>query len=264
VEDWVELEVAMTRSRLAICLTLAVATIPILARMEVARAQDENPTTPGAIADPSTYQGSQALQQQSDAQDQAFRAQQQPVEPQQYYHGAQPDQRYASGGQSRAPEQVAPTKLSSDPAIAAYQRGDYAAAFRLARPRALSGNATWEAKLGFLYERGLGTPRNPALAVDWYRKAADQGDSGAQTNLGYMLFVGHQGVPQDRIEGYKWLLLGGRQSAHARSLMQQFRPSLTYEELSEATQRYGMWTPSKSGPPSAASPPPLPHRHHNR
>lgn len=36
-------------------------------------AQDENPTTPGAIPDPSTYQGSTELQRQSDAQDQSYR-----------------------------------------------------------------------------------------------------------------------------------------------------------------------------------------------
>lgn len=39
--------------------------------------EDENPHTPGQIADPSTYQGSTVLQQQSDRQDQEFRQQQQ-------------------------------------------------------------------------------------------------------------------------------------------------------------------------------------------
>jgi Sel1 repeat len=251
----------MAPFRFLMGLAFAAMTVQIFAGPDLARAQDENPTTPGAIPNPGTYQGSQTLQQQSDAQDQAFRAQQQQPQQQyyqnaqpqqQYYQGAQPQQGYSPGG-SRQP--VPPAKLSSDPAVAAYQRGDYATAFRLARPRALSGNAVWEAKLGYLYERGLGVPRNSALAVSWYRKAADHGDAGAQTNLGYMLFLG-QGVPLDRIEGYKWLLLGGRQSVHARLLMQQFRPSLTYEEMSEATRRYGMWRPVKSAtPPPAASRP---------
>ena len=40
-------------------------------------AQDENPTTPGAIPNPSTYQGSMELQHQSDQQDQQYRQQQQ-------------------------------------------------------------------------------------------------------------------------------------------------------------------------------------------
>jgi hypothetical protein len=39
--------------------------------------EQENPSTPGQIPDPSTYQGSTVLQQQSDQQDQQFRQQQQ-------------------------------------------------------------------------------------------------------------------------------------------------------------------------------------------
>jgi hypothetical protein len=44
-------------------------------------AQDEEGTTPGAIADPGTYQGSSQLQQQSDQQDQQFRQEQQASQP---------------------------------------------------------------------------------------------------------------------------------------------------------------------------------------
>jgi hypothetical protein len=39
--------------------------------------EQENPSTPGQIPDPSTYQGSTVLQQQSDQQDQQYREQQQ-------------------------------------------------------------------------------------------------------------------------------------------------------------------------------------------
>src|SRR5512141_138365 len=39
--------------------------------------EQENPSTPGQIPDPSTYQGSTVLQQQSDQQDQYYRQQQQ-------------------------------------------------------------------------------------------------------------------------------------------------------------------------------------------
>jgi len=53
-------------------LTLAVlAPLPLalVLAAAVARAQDENPTTPGAIPDPSTYQGSMQLQEQGRAND---------------------------------------------------------------------------------------------------------------------------------------------------------------------------------------------------
>lgn len=51
-------------------------------------AQDENPTTPGAIPNPSTYQGSTELQHQSDQLDQQYRQQQQ----QQPSYSGQPQQ----------------------------------------------------------------------------------------------------------------------------------------------------------------------------
>lgn len=67
-------------------------------------AQDENPTTPGAIPNPSTYQGSTELQRQSDQQDQQYRQQQQqqssnssyPGQPQQGGYASSP----SSGGQA--------------------------------------------------------------------------------------------------------------------------------------------------------------------
>lgn len=55
------------------CLIFAALATPAAA---VAQEQ-ENPSTPGQIPDPSTYQGSTVLQQQSDQQDQSFRQQQQ-------------------------------------------------------------------------------------------------------------------------------------------------------------------------------------------
>jgi hypothetical protein len=54
--------------------------------------EQENPSTPGQIPDPGTYQGSTVLQQQSDQQDQQFRQeQQQPAyqQPMQSYSGGQ-------------------------------------------------------------------------------------------------------------------------------------------------------------------------------
>ena len=42
-----------------------------------------------------------------------------------------------------------------------------------------------------------------AEAARWYRKAAEQGNAIAQTNLGTMYFQG-QGVPQDYAEAVRW------------------------------------------------------------
>lgn len=77
-----------------------------------ARAQEEG-STPGAIPDPSTYQGSTQLQQQSDQQDQQFRQQQQanaPTYDQPGYnspgpaYNSVPRQSRSSSGHSSAPQ----------------------------------------------------------------------------------------------------------------------------------------------------------------
>jgi hypothetical protein len=56
--------------------SLALSALAVMPQ-RVAAQEQENPSTPGQIPDPSTYQGSTVLQQQSDQQDQSFRQQQQ-------------------------------------------------------------------------------------------------------------------------------------------------------------------------------------------
>jgi hypothetical protein len=65
----------------AVVICTIAAGVATLAVFGGASAQDENPTTPGAIPNPGTYQGSMELQRQQDQQDQQdqqFRQQQQP------------------------------------------------------------------------------------------------------------------------------------------------------------------------------------------
>ena len=66
----------------------------------------------------------------------------------------------------------------------AYERGEYAAALRLARPAADQGNANAQTWIGVLYANGQGVSQDYAEALRWYRKAADQGNATAQNNLG--------------------------------------------------------------------------------
>ena len=69
---------------------------------------------------------------------------------------------------------------------------------------AAQGNADAQAKLGSMYEMGLGVPQDYKEAAKWYRLAAEQGVVLAQTQLGSMYGKG-QGVPQDYKEAVKWL-----------------------------------------------------------
>ena len=53
-------------------------------------------------------------------------------------------------------------------------------------------------------------PKIYAQAAEWYRKAAEQGDAGAQFNLGHLYYDG-QGVPQDYGEAVRWFRLAAAQ-----------------------------------------------------
>jgi uncharacterized protein len=72
----------------------------------------------------------------------------------------------------------------SNDGVAAYNRGDYATAYRLLRPLAEHGDAEAQFYLGVQYNFGYGVPQSYDEAAKWYRKAADQGDATAQFNLG--------------------------------------------------------------------------------
>ena len=58
-------------------------------------------------------------------------------------------------------------------------------------------------KLGLRYAKGDGVPKNNALAVKWYRKAAEQGHRIAQSNLGLM-YANGKGVPKNDALAVKW------------------------------------------------------------
>jgi len=94
----------------------------------------------------------------------------------------------------------------------AYERGDYATAFRLMKPLAEQGDAQAQFNLGLLYNKGQGVPQDYAEAAKWYLKAAEAKQRGvlraiaqAQCNLGILYYNG-QGVPQDYAEAAKWYL----------------------------------------------------------
>lgn len=51
---------------------------------------------------------------------------------------------------------------------------------------AQKGDPDAQYSLAYLYETGLGVPKNEAKALELYQQAADQGHSAAQTNLDAM------------------------------------------------------------------------------
>jgi uncharacterized protein len=62
-----------------------------------------------------------------------------------------------------------------DKGLAAAQSGDFETALKEWRPLAEQGNADAQYNLGWMYSSGTGVPQDYTQAVEWYRKAAEQG-----------------------------------------------------------------------------------------
>jgi TPR repeat protein len=91
--------------------------------------------------------------------------------------------------------------------MTAYKAGDFDKAMQLLKPLADKNSAEAQEKLGRMYERGKGAPKDFTQAEYWYRKAAEQGDPAAQARLGFMYRIG-EGVTRDAKQAAKWYALG--------------------------------------------------------
>jgi TPR repeat protein len=74
------------------------------------------------------------------------------------------------------------------------------------RKAAEQGNASAQTNLGMMYEDGRGIPQDYTEAARWYRKAADQGWPTGQGFLGALYTFG-TGVPKDDVLAHMWLSL---------------------------------------------------------
>ncbi len=90
-------------------------------------------------------------------------------------------------------------------ARAAFQSGRQAEAVKLLTQAAEKGDARAQFRLGLLYERGRGVPKNEKKAAEWYAKAAAGGSPEAANNLGTLCRLG-RGVARSDAEAFKWYL----------------------------------------------------------
>ena len=98
---------------------------------------------------------------------------------------------------------------------AAYNAGDYETALQEWRPLADQGDAGAQYNLGRMYDTGSGVLQGYAEAAGWYRLAAEQGHAEAQYALGSMYADG-VGVIQDYAEAAGWVRLAAEQG-HAEA-----------------------------------------------
>ncbi|WP_457611300.1 tetratricopeptide repeat protein [Lutibacter sp.] len=84
----------------------------------------------------------------------------------------------------------------------AYNNGNYEKAVTLWEKAANQGDSNAQFNLGLIYENGYGVKQNYKEAMKWFRKAANQGVANAQTNLGFM-YANGKGVRQDLYKAKK-------------------------------------------------------------
>lgn len=94
--------------------------------------------------------------------------------------------------------------------VDAYDRGDYDTAYGEWLPLAEQGNAGAQYNLGALYADGHLDPPDDSAAARWFLRAAEQGSAPAQFAMGKLYRRG-QGVPQNDGEAVKWYRLAAEQ-----------------------------------------------------
>ena len=137
-------------------------------------------------------------------------------------------------------------------ASAAYERGDYATAYRLIKPLAEQGIAKTQYNLGVMYQKGEGVPQDYTEAMKWYQKAAEQGHAEAQYNLGGMYFRG-RGVPRDFVLAHMWFNLSvsrvpaseGEKREATEIIIDLVASKMTPYQIAEAQRLAREWKPKE-------------------
>lgn len=94
--------------------------------------------------------------------------------------------------------------------LEAARGGDFATARAEWTPLARTGHVSAQYNLGVLYHKGRGVEPDPEKAIEWYRRAAAQGNAKAWNNLGVLL------AEDDPLRAFLWhSLAAGRGLARA-------------------------------------------------
>lgn len=88
-------------------------------------------------------------------------------------------------------------------ADALYENGEFEQAFKLYINLAEEGDAIAQAKIGRMYDDGLGLAEDLSRAAFWYEQAAKQGHAHSQFNLAGLYLYG-EGVTKSLEKAYYW------------------------------------------------------------
>ena len=113
------------------------------------------------------------------------------------------------------------------------------------RKAADQGHAGAQSNLGNRYRTGQGVKQDSAAAVRWYRKAAAQGSGAVQYSLGLMYYQG-KGVPEDYVQAYMWWELAAARGVKiAGENRDVIAKDMTAAHIAEAGRLAREWKPKK-------------------
>lgn len=103
--------------------------------------------------------------------------------------------------------------------------------------KAKKGDVDAQVELGHAYDYGEGVAKNSAKAMEWYRKAALQGDDLAQYNMAASLSLGEGISAPDKVGAYAWSQLASSKMELAQELKAELAKELTQAELAQALDK---------------------------
>jgi len=98
--------------------------------------------------------------------------------------------------------------------------------------------AQWELGQGYL--NGIGVTQDDRKAAEWFKKAANQGHTGAQSALSQLYFSG-RGVPRDYIRAYTWASIAAGLSGNQNEELKEMASVMTELQLRAAQRRISNW-----------------------
>lgn len=139
---------------------------------------------------------------------------------------------------------AAPVVLAEiDRADIKFRENIYIRPYAEVRHNAELGDPQAQFSMGYVYYKAgqdpnvQGVNRDFRRAARWFRRAAVQGHSGAQYNMGVLHLHGH-GVEQDPVTAYAWLRRAEDQGhANSAQLVELLRAMLSDQQIEEGEKR---------------------------
>ena len=94
-----------------------------------------------------------------------------------------------------------------DDAVEAMRSGDFAVAYCIMRPLAENGDSDAQYNIGWMYLNGYGLRVNDVLALDWWQEAASQGHADARFSIAMLYSMGEGKVKRDPEKAIDYYLL---------------------------------------------------------